>query len=85
MNKDRLTMLGEEHKVGLMLRRWDFWLYYLACFGSETMGLAYSNSLGQIAESLGLGSDTLVSIFSACSFFGGLLAAVPDFLQKSHV
>ncbi|XP_062000563.1 protein NUCLEAR FUSION DEFECTIVE 4-like [Rosa rugosa] len=83
MEKDRLTVLGEEHSARLLIRRWDFWLYYAAYFCGGTIGLVYSNNLGQICESLGYGTKTssLVTLYSSCSFFGRLLAASPDFLR----
>ncbi|GLT87576.1 hypothetical protein SLE2022_056550 [Rubroshorea leprosula] len=83
MEKDRLTMLGEEHPARLLVRRWDFWLYYMAYFCGGTIGLVYSNNLGQIAQSLGYYSqlNSLVTLYSACSFFGRLLSAAPDFLR----
>ncbi|XP_004308650.1 PREDICTED: protein NUCLEAR FUSION DEFECTIVE 4-like isoform X1 [Fragaria vesca subsp. vesca] len=83
MEKDRLTVLGEEHSARLLVRRWDFWLYYAAYFCGGTIGLVYSNNLGQISESLGYSSMTssLVTLYSSCSFFGRLLAAAPDFLR----
>lgn len=81
--KDQLTGLGEEHSVKLLVSRWDFWLYYMAYFCGGTIGLIYSNNLGQIAQSLGYSSEIsqFVSLYSACSFFGRLLSAAPDFLQ----
>ncbi|KAF6169433.1 hypothetical protein GIB67_021436 [Kingdonia uniflora] len=81
--KDRLTMLGEEHPAGDIIARWDFWLYYLAYFCGGTIGLVYSNNLGQIAQSLGDSSSTttLVTLYSSCSFFGRLLSAAPDFMR----
>lgn len=84
MEKDRLTVLGEEHPARLLVRRWDFWLYYLAYFCGGTLGLVYSNNLGQISESLGYSSITssLVTLYSTSSFFGRLLSAAPDFLRE---
>lgn len=84
MEKDRLTVLGEEHSARLLIRRWDFWLYYAAYFCGGTIGLVYSNNLGQISQSLGYGTMTssLVTLYSSCSFFGRLLAAAPDFLRE---
>lgn len=84
MEKDRLTVLGEEHPVRLLVRRWDFWLYFFAYFCGGTIGLVYSNNLGQIAQSLGYSSMTssLVTLYSSCSFFGRLLSAAPDFLRE---
>jgi hypothetical protein len=84
MEKDRLTVLGEEHPARLLVRRWDFWLYFFAYFCGGTIGLVYSNNLGQISQSLGYSSMTtsLVTLYSSCSFFGRLLSAAPDFLRE---
>ena len=83
LGKDRLSALGEEHSVRRMVRRIDFWLYYAAYFCGATVGLVYSNNLGQIAQSLGRQKQTtlLVTVYSSCSFFGRLLSAAPDFLR----
>ncbi|KAK9120350.1 hypothetical protein Syun_017967 [Stephania yunnanensis] len=83
MGKDRLVMLGEEHPAHLLVRRWDFWLYYIAYFCGGTIGLVYSNNLGQIAQSLGAGSSitTLLAVYSSCSFFGRLISALPDIVR----
>ncbi|RVW72910.1 Protein nuclear fusion defective 4 [Vitis vinifera] len=82
--KDQLVRLGEEHPAWMLVRRWDFWLYYIAYLCGGTIGLAYSNNLGQISESLGYSSETnmIVTLYSACSFFGRLLSAAPDFLKN---
>lgn len=81
--KDELVMLGEEHEVGMLVRRVEFWLYYVAYFCGGTLGLVYSNNLGQISESLGHSSMTskLIAIYASFSFFGRLLSAVPDFIR----
>ncbi|MCD9643139.1 hypothetical protein HAX54_030316 [Datura stramonium] len=81
--RDHLLLLGEEHSANLLIRRLDFWLYYLAYFCGGTLALVYSNNLGQISESLGYRSEIsfLVALYSACSFFGRLLSAAPDFLR----
>ncbi|XP_022747291.1 protein NUCLEAR FUSION DEFECTIVE 4-like [Durio zibethinus] len=83
MEKGRLTMLGEEHTARLLARRLDFWLYYVAYFCGGTIGLVYSNNLGQIAQSRGYYSQisTVVTLYSSFSFFGRLLSAAPDFLR----
>ncbi|KAH6831256.1 Major facilitator superfamily protein [Perilla frutescens var. hirtella] len=80
---DQLVMLGQEHKAGMLVRRLDFWLYFLAYFCGGTIGLVYSNNLGQIAQSLGHGSITskLIAIYSSSSFFGRLISAAPDFIR----
>ncbi|KAI0488439.1 hypothetical protein KFK09_028270 [Dendrobium nobile] len=82
MSKGRITMLGEEHGARRLIRRLDFWLYYISYFCGGTVGLVYSNNLGQIAQSLGRQSETtfLVNVYSSCSFFGRLISAAPDFL-----
>lgn len=84
IEKDQLTVLGEEHPAKWVVRRRDFWLYYLAYFCGGTIGLVYSNNLGQISQSLGYSSQTssIVTLYSACSFFGRLLSAAPDFLRE---
>ncbi|KAL8542458.1 hypothetical protein ACS0TY_003354 [Phlomoides rotata] len=85
--KDQLVVLGEEHSTRMLIRNWDFWLYYFTYFCGGTLGLVYSNNLGQISESLGYHSDigSLVSQYSACSFFGRLFSSAPDFLRgKMH-
>ncbi|KAG6782601.1 hypothetical protein POTOM_012011 [Populus tomentosa] len=83
VKKDRLEMLGEEHPAWLLVRRLDFWLYYIAYFCGGTIGLVYSNNLGQIAESIGQSSNTttLVTLYSSFSFFGRLLSAAPDYIR----
>ncbi|GMH03969.1 hypothetical protein Nepgr_005808 [Nepenthes gracilis] len=82
--EEQLAVLGEEHSALKLMRRWDFWLYYVAYLCGGTMGLAYGNNLGQIVESLGFEDhiSSIVSIFSSCSFFGRLLSAAPDFLRN---
>ncbi|XP_057743849.1 protein NUCLEAR FUSION DEFECTIVE 4-like [Arachis stenosperma] len=82
--KDQLKVLGEEHSTKMLMHRWDFWIYYMAYLCGGTMGLVYSNNLGQISQSLGHNSQTktLVTLYSTCSFFGRLLAAAPDFLNR---
>lgn len=81
IGKDQLAMLGEEHPAWVLVRRLDFWLYYVAYFCGGTIGLVYSNNLGQIAESLGHSSSTLVTLYSCFSFFGRLLSAAPDYMR----
>lgn len=77
---NRLRELGEEHSATYMISRCDFWLYYVTYFCGGTIGLVYSNNLGQIVESLGYIAETkaLVTIYSTCSFFGRLLSAAMD-------
>ncbi|KAI3888907.1 hypothetical protein MKX03_009862 [Papaver bracteatum] len=70
--KNRLSVLGEEHSARDLVSRLDFWLYYVAYFCGGTIGLVYSNNLGQISQSLGFASKTtkLLTLYSSCSFFG---------------
>ncbi|KAG7542234.1 Nodulin-like [Arabidopsis thaliana x Arabidopsis arenosa] len=83
ITRDQLEGLGIEHSLSLLLRRSDFWLYYIAYFCGGTIGLVYSNNLGQIAQSLGQSSNTttLVTLYSSFSFFGRLLSATPDYIR----
>ncbi|KAK2427403.1 protein NUCLEAR FUSION DEFECTIVE [Trifolium repens] len=82
--QDQLEMLGEEHSAAVLVKRLDFWLYYVAYFCGGTLGLVYSNNLGQIAQSLGHSSrtSTLVTLYSSFSFFGRLLSATPDYIRN---
>nr|KYP46129.1 hypothetical protein KK1_032296 [Cajanus cajan] len=75
---------GDGHSLLVVVKRLDFWLYYVAYFCGGTIGLVYSNNLGQIAQSLGQSSSisTLVTLYSAFSFFGRLLSAVPDYIRN---
>ncbi|CAK8561868.1 unnamed protein product [Lathyrus sativus] len=84
IGQDHLTMLGEEHSAAVLLQRSDFWLYYITYFCGGTIGLVYSNNLGQIAQSLGLSSSTstLVTLYASFSFFGRLLSAGPDYIRS---
>ncbi|XP_020548446.1 LOW QUALITY PROTEIN: protein NUCLEAR FUSION DEFECTIVE 4-like [Sesamum indicum] len=83
IEKDRLVMLGQEHTAKMLGHSLDFWLYYLAYFSGGTIGLVYSNNIGQIAQSLGhsLMNSKLITVYSAFSFFGRLLSAAPDFIR----
>ena len=83
IRKDQLVMLGEEHQARMLVRRLDFWLYYIAYLCGGTIGLVYSNNLGQIAQSLGHSSNTsaLITNYSAFSYFGRLLSAAPDYIR----
>ncbi|RWW49109.1 hypothetical protein BHE74_00044763 [Ensete ventricosum] len=79
----RLAALGDEHTATRLVCRVDFWLYYVSYFCGATVGLVYSNNLGQIAQSMGRQSQTtmLITVYSSCSFFGRLVSAAPDFLR----
>ncbi|XVF52187.1 hypothetical protein PTKIN_Ptkin04bG0244500 [Pterospermum kingtungense] len=83
IEKDQLVILGAEHPAHVLVGRLDFWLYYIAYFCGGTIGLVYSNNLGQIAQSLGESSNTtlLVTLYSSFSFFGRLLSATPDYVR----
>ncbi|KAF0923647.1 hypothetical protein E2562_006627 [Oryza meyeriana var. granulata] len=73
---------GLQDEVGgiRLLRRLDFWLYFLSYMFSGTLGLVFLNNLGQIAESRGIGqTSTLVSLSSSFGFFGRLLPAFMDY------
>ncbi|XP_004509536.1 protein NUCLEAR FUSION DEFECTIVE 4 [Cicer arietinum] len=84
IGQDQLTMLGEDHTAAVIVRRSDFWLYYITYFCGGTIGLVYNNNLGQIAQSLGLSSSTstLVTLYASFSFFGRLLSAGPDYIRS---
>ncbi|XP_016178586.1 protein NUCLEAR FUSION DEFECTIVE 4-like [Arachis ipaensis] len=75
-------MLEEEQCGDAVLGRLDFWLYYVTYICGGTIGLVYSNNLGQIAEPVGTSCDTstLVIVYASFSFFGRLLSALPDYI-----
>jgi hypothetical protein len=52
LGKGHIVVLGEEHSAQKLIHSVDFWLYYTAYFCGVTVGLVYSNNLGQIAQSL---------------------------------
>ncbi|CAL4912028.1 unnamed protein product [Urochloa decumbens] len=84
LDKGRLVVLGEEHSAKRLIGCVDFWLYYTAYFCGATVGLVYSNNLGQIAQSLHQQSQLtmLLAVYSSFSFFGRLLSALPDLLHS---
>lgn len=82
VKEGNVVKLGDEHSFRLLISRLEFWLYFIAYFCGGTIGLVYSNNLGQIAQSLGQSSTSLVTIYSSFSFFGRLLSAAPDFMLK---
>ncbi|KAK7262742.1 hypothetical protein RJT34_30322 [Clitoria ternatea] len=84
IGQDQLEVLGEEHPAAVVVRRLDFWLYYITYFCGGTIGLVYSNNMGQIAQSLGQSSktSTLVTLYASFSFFGRLLSAAPDYIRN---
>ncbi|KAL0791034.1 hypothetical protein Bca101_007280 [Brassica carinata] len=85
ITRGQLEVLGTEHSLKQLLCRVDFWLYYVAYFCGGTIGLVYSNNLGQIAQSLGQSSKTttLVTLYYSSSFFGRLLSATPDYIRAT--
>ncbi|KAG5413466.1 hypothetical protein IGI04_001033 [Brassica rapa subsp. trilocularis] len=50
ITRGQLEILGTEHSLSQLLHRADFWFYYIAYFCGGTIGLVYSNNLGQIAQ-----------------------------------
>ncbi|KAJ4751040.1 Major facilitator superfamily protein [Rhynchospora pubera] len=65
-----------------MLKKVDFWLYFMSYMFSGTLGLVFLNNLGQIAESRGLSdTSTLVSLSSSFGFFGRLIPSFLDYFS----
>ncbi|CAA7411145.1 unnamed protein product [Spirodela intermedia] len=77
LGTESLVALGEEHGAWRLVRRVDFWLYYISYFCGATVGLVYSNNIGQIAQSLSMASDTikLVGVYFARTGWLALAAA----------
>ncbi|KAH9294090.1 hypothetical protein KI387_040706, partial [Taxus chinensis] len=75
--------LGEEHNIFQLLHSVDFWLYFCMYLCGASLGLAYSNNLGQIAQSRGHSSSTIfVSLYSSSGFFGRLMSVAPDYFPR---
>ncbi|KAJ6806524.1 protein NUCLEAR FUSION DEFECTIVE 4-like [Iris pallida] len=64
-----------EYSVWKLASSSDFWMYYLVYLCGGTLGLVYSNNLGQIAESRSVPGVILLSIFSSFGFYGKLSTA----------
>ena len=72
--------------VKIMLKRLNFWLYFLIYISGGTIGLVYLNNLGQIAESRGYSrTSSLVSFASAFVFFGRLLPSALDYAYSRYL
>ncbi|XP_062020955.1 protein NUCLEAR FUSION DEFECTIVE 4-like [Rosa rugosa] len=70
----------EEIGVRLMVKRIDFWLYFLVYIFSATIGLVFLNTFGQIVESRGsCRTSSLVSLSSSFGFFGRLMTSLLDY------
>lgn len=70
----------EEIGAKEMVKRINFWLYVGVYLFGATLGLAFLNNLGQIAESRGSSSvSSLVSLSSSFGFFGRLLPSILDY------
>nr|KYP76167.1 hypothetical protein KK1_020394 [Cajanus cajan] len=79
----QVVAVREEIGVKLLLRRIDFWLYFLVYFSGATIGLVFLNNLGQIAESRGYsGTSSLVSLSSSFGFFGRLIPSYLDYFYR---
>lgn len=75
--------LGQEHNVPQLFRSVDFWLYFFMYFCGATLGLVYSNNMGQIAQSRGHSNAAVfVSLYSSFAFFGRLMSAAPEYFPR---
>ncbi|XP_019178729.1 PREDICTED: protein NUCLEAR FUSION DEFECTIVE 4-like [Ipomoea nil] len=75
-----VIVVVEEVEWKDLVKRGDFWLYFLVYFLGATLGLVYLNNLGQIAESRGFSNASLlVSLSSSFGFFGRLLPSLYDY------
>ena len=84
LNRDGGDDAMEEIGAREMVTRVNFWLYVGVYFFGATLGLAFLNNLGQIAESRGSESvSSLVSLSSSFGFFGRLMPSLLDhFLSR---
>ncbi|KAF5744952.1 nodulin-related family protein [Tripterygium wilfordii] len=66
--KEEVESVIEEIGAWVMLRRVNFWLYFLVYLFGATLGIVFLNNLGQVAESRGYHGTNFVSLSSAFSF-----------------
>lgn len=58
-----------------LIKKVNFWVYFMVYLCGATLGLVYGNNLGQISQSRRLSPFILLSIYSAFGFFGRLATA----------
>lgn len=79
-HNNQVPAAKEEIGFKAMVRKLDFWLYFLVYFLGATLGLVFFNNLGQISESRGYSrTSSLVSLSSAFGFFGRLMPSLQDY------
>eukprot|EP00250_Pteridium_aquilinum_P011528 c20128_g1_i1 orf=222-2069(-) len=72
-----LPVLGEDRSTLQVLRSWDFYVFYIASLCAAGSGMAFSNNLGQVGQSLGFSSVTIfTSCFSLGNFCGRIISGV---------
>ncbi|CAI9107110.1 OLC1v1006398C1 [Oldenlandia corymbosa var. corymbosa] len=80
VSDEEVNNVKEELGAREMIKRLDFWLYYLVYLFGATLGLVYLNNLGQIVESRGSSrTSSIVSLCSAFTFFGRLIPSLFDY------
>ncbi|KAL0914949.1 hypothetical protein M5K25_015342 [Dendrobium thyrsiflorum] len=70
-------------EVWELVKRVNFWLYFMVYLCGATLGLVFGNNLGQISESRKVSDQTLLSIYSAFGFFGRLATAPLSAFSRS--
>ena len=87
-NKEEEEQFDEKVIVGVkeevewtkLCKKLNFWIYFGLYLFGPTVGLAFMNNLGQIAESRGCAATTsLVALSSSFGFFGRLLPSLLDY------
>ncbi|XP_020592586.1 protein NUCLEAR FUSION DEFECTIVE 4-like [Phalaenopsis equestris] len=63
------------NEVCELVKRMNFWIYFMVYMCGATLGLVYGNNLGQISESRGVSDSSLLSVYSSFGFFGRLATA----------
>ncbi|KAK8925888.1 hypothetical protein KSP39_PZI018585 [Platanthera zijinensis] len=58
-----------------LIKRVNFWVYFMVYLCGATLGLVYGNNVGQISESRGVSETILLSVYSSFGFFGRLATA----------
>ncbi|XP_043703359.1 protein NUCLEAR FUSION DEFECTIVE 4-like [Telopea speciosissima] len=83
IEEDCVLRMQEEIGAKVMIRKVEFWLYFFVYMFGATLGLVFSNNLGQIAESRGHSKTSLVSLSSSFVFFGRLLPSLLDYFLSN--
>ncbi|XP_020684365.1 protein NUCLEAR FUSION DEFECTIVE 4-like [Dendrobium catenatum] len=85
--EEAVVVVGTEGNVkGVveLVKKVNFWLYFMVYLCGATLGLVYGNNLGQISQSRGVSEIVLLSVYSSFGFFGRLATAPLSIFSRSR-